>query len=120
MMVIEPYRSNFTWVFDDESVDLVAEPFVFGMPQMIDYMIKHKSDMEYDEACDGFGMIFSKSPFPDYHMKIDWVKEDSGGNWYYSEDMDRRGWLCPALFKYFDEAPESIYIMALRRDHNED
>ena len=31
------------------------------------------------------------------------------GNWYYSADLDAEGWLCPALFKYFDEAPEKIY-----------
>ena len=22
------------------------------------------------------------------------------------------GWLCPALFRYFDEAPEEIYVKA--------
>ena len=32
-----------------------------------------------------------------------------GGNWYYSEDFTVEGWLCPALFKYFDKAPEEIY-----------
>jgi len=36
-------------------------------------------------------------------------REEYGGNWYYSKDLDMEGWLCPALFKYFDNAPEKIY-----------
>ena len=32
-----------------------------------------------------------------------------GGNWYDSPDLDIEGWLCPALFKYFEVAPERIY-----------
>jgi hypothetical protein len=32
-----------------------------------------------------------------------------GGNWYYSRELCIEGWLCPALFKYFDVAPQTIY-----------
>ena len=37
IMVIAPYWDNGTgtWVFDDETVGLVKEPFVEGIPQMI-------------------------------------------------------------------------------------
>jgi hypothetical protein len=44
-----------------------------------------------------------------YDFKFRWVREADGGNWYYSEDFQMEGWLCPALFKYFDNAPEEIY-----------
>ena len=40
MMVIFPYRHNSTWVFDDERVGLVHEPFVSGVPQMIDILVQ--------------------------------------------------------------------------------
>ena len=30
-------------------------------------------------------------------------------NWYYSPEFDMEGWLCPALFKYFDKAPRELY-----------
>ncbi|MEH1853009.1 MAG: hypothetical protein V7L11_15385 [Nostoc sp.] len=54
-------------------------------------------------------MIFSAFPFPGYQLKFDWRREEYRGNWYYSADLDREGWLCPALFKYFDEAPKEFY-----------
>ena len=47
--------------------------------------------------------------FPRYDVKLDWVREGEGGNWYRSEEHQMEGWLCPALFKYFAEAPENIY-----------
>ena len=39
----------------------------------------------------------------------EWLRAGEGGNWYRSEDHGMEGWLCPALFKYFDEAPELIF-----------
>ena len=40
LVVIEPYWYQDTWVFDDESVGLDKEPFVQGIPEMIDYLVK--------------------------------------------------------------------------------
>lgn len=34
------------------------------------------------------------------------------GNTYYCEALDMEGWLCPALFKYFEEAPKNLYAKA--------
>jgi len=31
---------------------------------------------------------------------------------YRAEDKGTEGWLCPALFRYFDTAPESLYVKA--------
>ncbi len=39
LMVIAPYWYQGTWVFDDESVGLVREPFVSGVPEMIDELV---------------------------------------------------------------------------------
>src|SRR5688572_14638590 len=36
MMVIAPYWQIGTWVFDDSATGLVREPFVAGVPEMID------------------------------------------------------------------------------------
>jgi hypothetical protein len=33
-------------------------------------------------------------------------------NWYRSEEPAMEGWLCPALFRYFDEAPRNLYVKA--------
>ncbi len=39
ILVIKPYRYNGTWVFDDDRFDLVREPFVAGIPEMIDVLV---------------------------------------------------------------------------------
>jgi hypothetical protein len=39
IMVIAPYRHEGTWVFDDPSAGLVKEPFVAGIPEMIDILV---------------------------------------------------------------------------------
>lgn len=106
-MVIAPYRYHETWVFDDASKDLVREPFVAGVPEMID-----KLTAEVPHADKGFRLIFSAAPFPGAQVQLDWVREETGGHWYRSNLTDGEGWLCPALFKYFDEAPPKIFAKA--------
>ena len=34
---------------------------------------------------------------------------------YYSADLDMEGWLCPALFRYFSDAPASLYAQLKAR-----
>jgi len=55
-------------------------------------------------------MAFSATPFPGHQYRLDWRREDSGGNVYYSAELDMEGWLCPALLRYFSEAPKQIYV----------
>ena len=65
------------------------------------------------QASTDFNITFSPTPFPGYHAKADWVSEESGGNWYRAEidgEEALTGWLCPALLKYFPEAPKTIYV----------
>jgi hypothetical protein len=60
-------------------------------------------------AENGFGLIFSATPSPGYTIKPVWRREEYGGNWYYSPDLDMEGWLCPALLRYFDKASPELY-----------
>lgn len=106
LMVIFPYQHEGTWVFDDAAVDLIKEPFVFGIPEMIDDLV-----CGIPNASKGFKLIFSKNPFPGYQRKLTWVREEYEGNWYTIDGKDE-GWLCPALFKYFNTAPQDIYVKA--------
>lgn len=39
-----------------------------------------------------------------------WQDEVVIGNDYLCPEMDKIGWLCPALFKYFDKAPQTLYF----------
>jgi hypothetical protein len=92
------------WVFDDDKADLVQEPFVSGADDIIDKMVESIPDAE-----NGFSLIFSGVAFPGNQLELTWKREEAGGNWYYSKDLDMEGWLCPALFKYFEEAPRTLY-----------
>ena len=60
----------------------------------------------------GFRAIFSAQAFPGADTKLEWRRSESGGNWYYSDKLKMEGWLCPALFKYFENAPKEIYVKA--------
>jgi hypothetical protein len=57
-------------------------------------------------AAKAFRLLFSATPFPGYAVKLEWRREEYGGNWYFSPDFKMEGWLYPALFKYFDAAPK--------------
>lgn len=105
--VIFPYREQHTWVFDDEKVGLVREPFVQGVPAMIDALVAGIPDAET-----GFRLLFSATPFPGYQAEMLWLREEYGGNWYRWESKNMEGWLCPAMFKYFAAAPHKFYCKA--------
>jgi hypothetical protein len=105
LFVIAPYKYEGTWVFDDSQVGLLREPFVAGIDTMIDRLVAEIPDAE-----GGFRAIFSAAPFPGHTERLDWRREESGGNWYYNERFKMEGWLCPALFKYFPAAPKTIYV----------
>lgn len=106
--VIAPYWSHGTWVFDDPSVGLAREPFVAGIPEMIDVLAADVPD-----ARRGFRLTFSDQPFPGAQRRLDHVRPDLGGHYYrFADPPAMEGWLCPALFHYFDEAPASLYARA--------
>ena len=104
IIAIHPYKHEGLWVFDDQKVGLVQEPFVAGADIIIDKMV---ADIPRAES--GFTLLFSASPFPGHQAVFQWRREEMGGNWYYSSDLDAEGWLCPAMFKYFESAPHKIY-----------
>lgn len=107
LYVLHPYRFGGSWVFDDDSVGLKQEPFVFGIDEMIDRLVADLPD-----AAKGFRLLFSTSAFPGFTAKLEWQREEAGGNWYHSPTFGFEGWLCPALFKYFEKAPEMFFIKA--------
>lgn len=105
ILVIHPYKDGGSWVFDDPAVGLVKEPFVAGADVLLD-----KLTARIPNAAKGVTVLFSANPFPGAKDFFEWRREDMGGNWYYSPADGIEGWLCPALFKYFDKAPARIYV----------
>lgn len=102
---IQPYRYAGGWVFDDASRGLDKEPFVCGIPEIIDGIV--------GAGVDRFQLLFSAMPFPSATHILDWTESEQGGNWYTLRDnhpiVKKVGWLCPALFRYFSETPRTIY-----------
>jgi hypothetical protein len=107
IMVIEPYKFAGTWVFNDYATGLRQEPFVEGIPEMMDDMVKG-----IPNADQGFRLTFSGTEFPGYTHKLVWRRTGNAGNWYYCEQLKFEGWLCPALLRYFKEPPKEIYAKA--------
>lgn len=86
---------------------LKREPFVAGIPTMIDHLVR-----DIAGATNGFRMLFSTQEFPGYQQRLTWVRPQGGGNVYRVEDPPMEGWLCPALFRYYREAPKELYVKA--------
>lgn len=116
LMVLHPYWKDGFWVFDDSTVDLVAEPFVAGIPEILERIIDREGFLPYAREA-GFALVFSASPFPGHLIKLTLSHPEAGGNWYDTEIEGEKmtGWLCPALFKYFPVAPKEIYIFVKPR-----
>jgi hypothetical protein len=102
--VIIPYKYAGMWVFDDPAVGLSREPFVAGIDTMIDRLVASIPNAEQ-----GFRLVFSATPFPGHNVKLEWRREEASGNWYFCQQFGIEGWLCPALFKYFDKTPPELY-----------
>lgn len=101
LMVIHPYKLRGTWVFDDAATGLVQEPFVAGIPEIIESIVGDAT---------AFTAIFAAEAFPGSQHVLTRGRAEHGGFWYHHVATNRDGWLCPALFRYFAEAPPEIHI----------
>ena len=108
---IAPYKSEGFWVFDDPSVGLRREPFISGADRAIDVLTEAIPD-----ADKGFKLVFSSQPFPGYSARFVRSHPEFGGYWYSWVERGIEGWLCPALFKYFEAAPDEIYVKVAAKD----
>ena len=118
-MVIHPYKQDPrspTWVFDDPKHKLIAEPFVGQINPMLDRLLESKG-ISIEGHPFAFSLFFSSKPIPDYDLHLEWTEGDVTnaeelGNYYTCKKLGADGWLCPALFCYFSEAPKNIYVKA--------
>lgn len=111
LFTIEIYKHAGTWCFTDEKRDLIHEPFVCGIPELINDSIK-----ELDKSLT-YRITFSENKFPGAKDYLRYLLEDSGGAWYSKQIVDqdvdkhaKNGWLCPATLKFFKCFPKKIYF----------
>lgn len=106
MMSLNLYKTGETWMFDDDTYGIKAEPFVLGMSEIISaYLSKGKN------RCTA---IFSLNKFPSCDT-LDLTQEDSNGGWYVVSESNfptikgMKGWLCPVTRVYLKTIPQNVY-----------
>ena len=109
VMSLECYWHCGQWVFDDEHHGLQAEAFVCGMSEIITQALRD-NDIDPKDVRDGFRLTFSPYAYPKHTHSLTWTGEAYDGNTYICDQNKMEGWLCPALFCYFDNAPEKLYF----------
>jgi len=125
VMTLYPYLyEGICWVFDDQQTGLKEEAFVLGASEMISKLLSAKS---IPNAEHGFALQFSNEPF-DHDVELNWLSPEEAakatgqhvsslpavGNWYSGVVAGEKmmAWLCPALYEYFQDAPQNIFVKA--------
>ena len=108
------YRHEGQWVFDDPGRDIQVEPLVCGADDVFDVL----SGRDQDPAINRCTVNFSATPIPGHEVHARFQKPEYGGSVYTTTDLmgtePFEFWLCPALFAYFDRAPEDLYVQKVR------
>lgn len=92
-------------VFTDLERGLIDEPFVSGADEVIKTL---KPELRKNGA--KAPLTFASSMFPGATHEFERQESEWGGHWY--SDGEMRGWLCPALLKFFSKAPAHIFVQA--------
>lgn len=103
LFTIAPTRTPWgTWCFDDPARGLKGEPFVGEINDILDHVADGATALE---------ITFSADRFPGWQLSLERVDADACGigTDYHCPELGITGWLCPALFKYFPTAPQTIY-----------
>ena len=104
MMIIKIYKHCGTGAFTDKSKELAHEPFVCGIPEIIDLFISNHGD----KTRETHKITFSDQNFPGAQGMLTKTHSEHSGTWYsYGK---KEGWLSPTVFKYFPKHPSEIYV----------
>lgn len=102
------YRQKDRWFFDDDSRNIHYEEFVSGIPEIILAVAKNPEATRVK-------LEVHTSPIQSADGVLDRIS-DSNVNEpgvYYSMGT-LRGWFCPTFWKYFDEAPATLWIRIIK------
>ena len=108
-----------TWVFTDEEVGLVDEPFVLGTGEIIDSLVDGRKNFKVLISHSPIPMettVLEKIKTPITYEHIDELEEyvflgmESEEGWYKEQHSGMVGWLCPATLKYFKTYPDEIHV----------
>ncbi len=109
IFILQPTRNRYgIWAFDDINTGLVQEPFVGDTNILIDNMVL-EAGYTLEEASKGIALLFSPDPFQGHQSEIYLIETTPYGSTYGNDKWDIEPWLCPALYKYFPQAPQRLF-----------
>lgn len=102
------------WVFDDSDVELTQEPFVAGADLIMDELVK-----TYKSPQNGFKLFIREAVPDDIENAIECIHSEKlthpligDSNYYRCSTLNRRIWLCPALYRYISYTPQVLWFWA--------
>ncbi len=100
------WKEGRIWYFNDEKKGIEKEPFVGKINDILTYInvieiIKHNDKMT---------VLFDSKPFKGWEYSFSKKKEEGDWTEYSSKYFRVSDWLCPVLYQYFKEPPETIYL----------
>jgi len=104
------YRKGDIWAFDYSSLGIKAEPFVAGIPAIINFHLEKHGMLEQAKR-EGFALKFTAEAelnHTDIILDLDLEKDDGGV--YRDRESGLEGWLCPALKTFFTNAPPTLKV----------
>jgi hypothetical protein len=102
MFTVIIYKASDGWFMDDAAKDVIEEPLIMGMPEIIERIVGRDIHR--------FTATFSDSRSSNGEQELICLEPENDGYWYKLKGTSMRGWLCPVLFQYFEEAPQHLYI----------
>lgn len=99
---IDPYLEDGSWYFDDPKVGLVHEPLTDGVPELLALICDGEP-----ERC---RLLFHDTKIGQPMITL--VRDGSylGSSVYHDPVTKQECLLCPALLRYFSQAPEVMYV----------
>lgn len=121
MIKLVAYSSDLEmWFFDDETLGITAEAFVDGADQLLTDIVKSLGIAREHDDIYRIAFEFSPDPLPQAIVLNLTNEISSYGEGYTVYAVGKtpsnvkvttsRVGLCPTMFKYFNSAPERIYI----------
>lgn len=109
--VVFPYTEHGQWMFDDASTGLEREAFVSGADTALDFLadiagFNPAHATRENPAC----LRFCTTKFPGYTDTLRLMESGPTGSTYFWVTGHDMVWLCPALFLYYTQAPEVLYV----------
>lgn len=115
LFTLSAFFKDGLWMFNDPRRDIYEEPFIAGADIMFDVMSKRIDRPEINFCF----ILFANAPLPTCDVHAKHLKPDGYGGHVYcvkqftDQLIGFEFWLCPALLKFFPEAPKDLFVKVI-------